>query len=300
MTGSGRVGVFGLGSMGSGVATSLLRAGVDTAGFDVAEEATARFAAAGGRTGPVETLAPTLSAAIVMVVNAAQTEDLLFGSGRLADLLPPRSLIMGCATVAPEFARRLEARLAEREMLYLDAPVSGGSVKAAQGALTIMASGSSSAFEAARPILDAMAAKVFELGDSAGSGSAMKAINQMLAGIHIAATAEAMTFGLTQGVAPDRCLEIISQCAGTSWMFENRGPHIASGDYTPHSAVEIFVKDLGIVSDIARDARFAAPLAATALQQFLAAAGMGLGREDDAAVAKVYARNAGLRLPGAS
>jgi 3-hydroxyisobutyrate dehydrogenase-like beta-hydroxyacid dehydrogenase len=120
----------------------------------------------------------------------------------------------------------------------------------------------------------------------------------LLAGVHIAAAAEAMTFGMTQGVKPKQCLDVISQCAGTSWMFENRGPHIVDGDYAPRSAVDIFVKDLGIVSDIAREARFSAPLTAAALQQYLAASGMGLGREDDAAVAKVYARNAGLTLPG--
>ena len=126
----------------------------------------------------------------------------------------------------------------------------------------------------------------------------MKVINQLLAGIHIAAAAEAITFGMTQGVDPAKTVEVISKCAGPPWMFENRGPHIAQGDYPPHPAVDIFVKDLGIVSDIARSARFSAPLTATALQQFLAASGAGLGREDDAAVAKIYARNAGLTLPG--
>ena len=126
----------------------------------------------------------------------------------------------------------------------------------------------------------------------------MKAVNQLLAGVHIAAMAEAMTFGMTQGVSPEKFMDVIPKCAGTSWMLENRGPHIAAGDYTPHSAVDIWPKDLGIVLDIAKSAKFAAPVTAAALQQFLAASGSGLGREDDAAVAKVYARNAGLTLPG--
>ena len=298
MTEPFKVGVFGLGSMGSGIARSLRHAGLDTAGFDVNADAVARFAAEGGSTGAAEALAPALSAAVIVVVNAAQTDDLLFGATPLADLLPRDAVVLGCATVPPEAARNFESRLADRGLHYLDAPISGGARKAAEGALTIMASGTPEAFDASRPVLDAMAAKVFALGDAAGAGSAMKAVNQMLAGIHIAAAAEAMAFGMTQGVAPDRCLDVISQCAGTSWMFENRGAHIAAGDYAPRSAVEIFVKDLGIVSDIARAARFSAPLAAAALQQFLAASGMGLGGEDDAAVAKVYARNAGLRLPG--
>jgi 3-hydroxyisobutyrate dehydrogenase-like beta-hydroxyacid dehydrogenase len=161
-----------------------------------------------------------------------------------------------------------------------------------------MASGTAEAFTAARFALDATASTVFELGDSAGAGSAMKAVNQLLAGVHIAAMAEAITFGMTQGITPDKFVDVISQCAGTSWMLENRGPHIVAGDYTPHSSVDIWPKDLGIVLDIARSAKFSAPLTAAALQQFLAASGSGLGREDDAAVAKVYARNAGLTLPG--
>jgi 3-hydroxyisobutyrate dehydrogenase-like beta-hydroxyacid dehydrogenase len=161
-----------------------------------------------------------------------------------------------------------------------------------------MAAGTAEAFAAARPVLDATAETVFELGDRAGAGSAMKAVNQLLAGVHIATMAEAMTFGMTQGIAPETFLEVIPQCAGTSWMLENRAPHIVAGDYTPHSAVDIWPKDLGIVMDIARGAKFGAPIAAAALQQYLAASGMGLGREDDAAVAKLYARNAGLSLPG--
>ena len=207
-------------------------------------------------------------------------------------------MVIACATVAPDFAREMAARAAEAGVLYLDAPISGGSAKAAEGKLSVMASGAPEAFAAARPVLDAIAETVFELGDAAGAGSAMKAVNQMLAGVHIAAMAEAITFGMTQGVEPARFLEVISRCAGTSWMLENRAPHVVEGDYAPRSSVDIWPKDLGIVLDIARRAKFGAPLTAAALQQFLAASGSGLGGEDDAAVAKVYARNAGLRLPG--
>ena len=292
------VGVFGLGSMGSGMAASLLRAGARVHGFDTDAQAVARFERAGGAGGDPAGIAATLDIAVIVVVNATQIEAVLFGENGISERLPKGAVIVACATVPPDFARTTEARLSRLGLLYLDAPISGGAAKAANGALTIMASGKPEAFDAAAPALGAVAEKVFRLGDAAGPGSAMKAVNQMLAGVHIAAAAEAMTFGMTQGVEPARCLEVISQCAGTSWMFENRGAHIADGDYAPRSAVEIFVKDLGIVGDIARAARFSAPLTAAALQQFLAAAGMGLGREDDAAVAKVYARNAGLTLPG--
>jgi 3-hydroxyisobutyrate dehydrogenase-like beta-hydroxyacid dehydrogenase len=181
---------------------------------------------------------------------------------------------------------------------YLDAPISGGSAKSAEGRLSVMASGTAEAFKAAKPVLDATAETVFELGTSAGAGSAMKSVNQMLAGTHIAMMAEAMTFGMTQGIEPQQFYDVISKCAGTSWMLENRAPHIIEGDYTPHSSVDIWPKDLGIVMDIAKTANFEAPITAMALQQFLAASSAGLGKEDDAAVAKIYARNANLELPG--
>jgi len=231
-------------------------------------------------------------------LNAAQTEAVLFGPGGWAKNLRKGVAIIACATVAPEFARTCAARCAEMGLHYLDAPISGGAAKAALGKLSIMASGTQATFDAAAPALDAMAETIFRLGDEAGSGSAMKAVNQLLAGVHIAAMAEALTFGMTQGVAPAKFVEVISQCAGTSWMLENRAPHIVDGDYTPRSSVDIWPKDLGIVLDIAKSAKFGAPLTAAALQQFLAASGSGHGGEDDAAVAKVYARNAGLKLPG--
>jgi 3-hydroxyisobutyrate dehydrogenase/2-hydroxy-3-oxopropionate reductase len=284
--------------MGLGMARSLLRAGHTVHGFDVNDVAVSQFREEGGAAGAAHEALPQCGIAVTVVVNAAQTEAVLFGGTGIAAQLPEGAVVIGCATVPAAFAREMERRLAEKGLRYLDAPISGGAAKAADGKLTMMTGGKPEAYARAEPALAAMAEKVFRLGDEAGPGSAMKMVNQLLAGVHIAAAAEAITFGMTQGIEPAQCVEVISQCAGTSWMFENRGPHIAGGDYTPRSAVEIFVKDLGIVGDIARQERFAAPLAAAALQQFLAASGMGHGREDDAAVAKVYARNAGLTLPG--
>jgi 3-hydroxyisobutyrate dehydrogenase-like beta-hydroxyacid dehydrogenase len=188
-------------------------------------------------------------------------------------------------------------RCADYGVHYLDAPISGGAAKAAAGRLSIMASGTVQAFAAAAAVLDATAEKVFTLGDAAGAGSAMKAVNQLLAGVHIAAMAEALTFGLSQGVSAEKFVEVIPECAGTSWMLENRAPHIVTGDYTPHSSVNIWPKDLGIVLDIARGAGFEAPVTEAALAQFVEAAAMGLGGEDDAAVAKVYAARVGVVLP---
>lgn len=292
-----KVGVIGLGSMGYGIAASLLRGGHQVWGADVNADAVRRLIEEGAAEDLAEAV-PELDALVVVVLNAAQVEDVLLGVTGMVPRLRKGAIVICCVTVAPEFARRMAARCDQAGVLYLDAPISGGSVKAAAGRLSVMASGSQAAFAAARPVLDATAEKMFDLGDKAGMGSAMKAVNQMLAGVHIAAMAEAITFGMTQGIAPETFLEVIPDCAGTSWMLENRAPHVVAGDYTPHSAVDIWPKDLGIVLDAARAAKFAAPLTAAALQQFIAASGSGLGREDDAAVAKVYARNAGLTLPG--
>ena len=298
MTTSTTVAVIGLGSMGYGMAQSLVRAGHETVGHDVTSAQTERFRAEGGASGTLAERAGEFDAVVVVVLNAAQTEAVLFGDDGIVPRLKKGAVVLSCATVAPDFARDMERRCRDHGVHYLDAPISGGSVKAAAGKLSVMAAGTTDAFAAARPVLDAVAETVFELGDAAGPGSAMKAVNQLLAGVHIAAMAEAMTFGMTQGVTPDLFMKVIPQCAGTSWMLENRGPHVVDGDYTPRSSVNIWPKDLGIVLDIARAARFGAPVTAAALQQFLAAAGSGLGGEDDAAVAKVYARNAGITLPG--
>ena len=290
--------VIGLGSMGFGIASSILDAGHTTYGYDLNTQAVNRFREAGGGAGDLDAVAADLDGVVVVVLNAAQTEAVLFGDAGVVPNMKSGAVVVACATVPPEFARDMAARCAERGVHYLDAPMSGGSVKAMQGQLSFMASGTPETFAAARPILDAAAETVFELGDEAGAGSAMKAVNQLLAGVHIATMAEALTFGMTQGIEPDQFLKVISKCAGTSWMLENRAPHIVEGDYTPHSSVDIWPKDLGIVLDIARSAKFSAPITAAALQQFLAASGSGLGQEDDAAVAKVYARNVGLKLPG--
>jgi 3-hydroxyisobutyrate dehydrogenase len=284
--------------MGFGMACSALRDGHAVWGHDVSPHAVARFRAEGGRAENLADVASDLDSLVVVVLNAAQTETVLSGADGLMARMRAGAAVLSCATVPPAFARRMETEAEARGLHYLDAPISGGAMRAAEGRLTVMASGRPEAFAAARPVLDAMAEKVFELGDRAGAGSAMKAANQMLAGIHIAAMGEALTFAMTQGIEPETFLEVISQSAGTSWMLENRAPHVIDGDYTPRSAIAIWPKDLGIVLDIAREARFGAPVTAAAMQQFLAAAGMGLAAEDDAAVAKVYARNAGLRLPG--
>ncbi len=290
--------VVGLGSMGMGMAGSLLRAGHRVFGVDVNPEPVERLVADGGLAAPLNEAVAASDIVVLVVLNAAQTEGVLFGENGCADAMRPGMSVIACATVPPAFARDMEARAKQRGLLYLDAPISGGALRAASGELSIMASGSQEAFDAAAPALDAMAANVFDVGRSAGAGSAMKAVNQLLAGVHIAAMGEAMAFAASQGLDLERVVEVITRSAGNSWMFENRAPHVVEADYAPRSAINIWPKDLGIVSDIAAEAHLPVPIAETALAQFRAAAEAGDGAIDDAAVVKVYARAAGLKLPG--
>ena len=295
------LGVIGLGSMGYGAAVSALKRGVPTWGLDLNPAACERFAADGGRIAatPAE-LAQHCDVLLLLVVNAAQTEELLFGSGALAATLKPGSVVIASATVDPALPPQWEAKLAERGLWLIDGPVSGGAKKAAEGAMTVMASGKPEAFAAAGEVLDAFAGKVYRLGDRAGIGSTVKMVNQHLAGVHIATACEAMALGMRAGADPAQLYEVICNSAGMSWMFQNRVPHILEGDYRPLSAVNIFVKDLGIVLDAARKLAFPLPLAAAAHQLYLATAAAGHGGEDDSAVIKFYAELAGLELPKAA
>ena len=292
------VGIVDLGAMGLGVARTLLRKGFALHACDVRADVLATIAAEGARTcsAPAD-LAPAVDALIVLVVNADQTDAVLFGADGAAARLKPGSVVIASPTVPPHYAEQLGARLAAMGLHHLDAPVSGGAARAASGELTVMASGTAAAFAAAEPVLAAIAAKVYRLGDHSGMGSKVKMINQLLAGVHIAAATEAMALGIRAGIDPDALYEVISNSAGASWMFQNRVPHILSGDYTPLSAVNIFVKDLGIVLDSARKFTFPLPLTSAAHQMYLATSAAGLGGEADSAVIKMFQRLTGIDLP---
>ena len=295
------VGVIGLGAMGMGMAQSLRRAGHVVNVFDVRAEVAQKFAAEGGvACASLADIAKASDVLVSVVVNAAQTESVLMGDGTAQsgciNHLKPGSVFVMCSTVDPAFSVGLEKTLNAKGLLYIDAPISGGAAKAASGQMTMMTAGTPEAYAKAEPFLNAMAAKVYKLGDSAGAGSKVKIINQLLAGVHIAAAAEAMALGLREGVDPEALYEVITHSAGNSWMFENRMAHVLAADYTPLSAVDIFVKDLGLVLDMARASKFPLPLSSTAHQMFMQASTAGFAKEDDSAVIKIFP---GIELPKA-
>ena len=289
------VGLIGLGAMGSGMAQSLRRAGHTPCVFDVRSSVAQAFAKDGGNAcaTPAE-LARQCSVVVSVVVNAAQTEDVLFGEAGCAGVMQPGNVFVMCSTVDPNWSVTLEARLAALGILYIDAPISGGAARAASGEMTMMSAGKPEAYTVAEPFLRAMAGTLYKLGDKAGAGSTVKIINQLLAGVHIAAAAEAMALGLREGVDPAALYEVITHSAGNSWMFENRMAHVLAADYTPLSSVDIFVKDLGLVLDMARASKFPLPLSSTAHQMFMQASTAGFAKEDDSAVIKIFP---GIELP---
>lgn len=286
--------------MGMGAALNLAAKGFAPTGCDLRAPARDELRGAGGAAVAVaDDLPDGLDVLALFVVNHAQVDEVLFGPRGAALRLRPGGVVLCCVTMAPADARALADRLAGLGKLLLDAPVSGGSAASRAGSMVVMASGPAEAFEIARPVLGAIAGKVWNLGAEIGAGSTVKMVNQLLAGVHIAAAAEALALGIRAGADPRTLYEVISASAGSSWMWQNRVPHILEGDDTPRSAVDIFVKDLGIVLDQARALTFPLPLAASAHQLFLAAAAGGQGPRDDAFVIRVWQALTGIELPNA-
>ena len=296
-----KVAVVGLGAMGMGIAKSSLRAGLDTVGCDVSKDKRSTFSQAGGVVAVTSAQAAVGADCLaIVVVNQEQTEAVLFGENSASTVLPKGAVVLGCATVTPDYARDVSSRLSSMGLFYLDAPISGGSIKAANGQLSVMCSGVPDAHARARLFLNAISENVFALGDEAGVGSTMKMINQLLVGVHIAAAMEALALGIKSGIDAETLFEVITLSAGNSWIFEDRVPHVLNNDYSPKSAVDIFVKDLGIVLDAGKREGFPLPVSTAAFKQFVAANNMGLGGEDDAAIIKVYSTLSSIKLPDGS
>jgi 3-hydroxyisobutyrate dehydrogenase len=270
------------------MAKNLLARRFEVRGYDVRAEAVEALARDGGfaASSPVEA-AREADALVLMVVNAAQAESVLFDEEAL-EALPPSGIVVLMATCAPGSVAALATRVEAAGRRFVDAPVSGGVVGAAGGTLTIMAAASRETFEAARPVLDAMGDKVFHVGESPGQGATVKTVNQLLCGVHIAVAAEAFALAAKVGVDLGVLLEVMSGSAASSWMLKNRGPRMLEADPEVASAVDIFVKDLGIVLEAGREAKAALPLAAVAHQLFLAASGRGDGAADDSQVIRTY------------
>lgn len=293
-----RVAFVGLGAMGLPMAEQLVKQQMHVTGFDMRAEAVAKLVAVGGHgAASAADAARDAEALVVMVVNADQAEAVLFADGALAALAPNATVVV-MATCAPARIAAIAGKVADSGRHFVDAPVSGGVAGATAGTLTIMAAAPKAVFDRAKPLLSAMGSNLYHLGEMAGQGAAMKTVNQLLAGIHIAAAAEGLALAEREGIDPALALEILSGSAASSWMLKHRGPRMVADDGKVTSAVDIFVKDLGLVLDAGRAAKMGLPLAAAAHQLFIAASGMGLGGRDDSQVIETY-RALGSKKKGA-
>lgn len=278
----------GLGAMGLPMARNLLARGYPVRGIDLSAQSLAALAAAGGT--PATDAADGARGAdmlILMVVNAAQAEQVLFADGALA-ALNADGIVCLMATCPPGAVEKIAARVAAAGRRFVDAPVSGGVAGASAASLTIMAACERATFDAARPVFEAIGQRIFHVGERAGQGATVKTVNQLLCGVHIAVVAEAFALAAKVGVDLAVLLEIMGGSSASSWMLKDRGPRMLQAEPEVTSAVDIFVKDLGIVLEAGREAKCALPIAALAHQMFLAASGRGDGRADDSQVIRSY------------
>ena len=287
-----RLGFVGLGAMGSPMAGRLTEAGFELKVFDVVAERARPLVELGAESAASPKEAAEGSEALVlMVANAAQASGVLFGEGGVAEALPEGAAVVVMSTIGPEAVRDLTDALADRGLHTLDAPVSGGVARAEKGDLLIMAGGPQDLFEELRPVLEAMGSSVVHCGPRVGDGQAVKLVNQLLCGVHIAAAAEALAYAEALGLDPRFVFETIRHGAANSFMLEDRGERMLEEEYVPpKSALDIFVKDMGLVSKAAEEQGFEAPLASAALGMYLAGRDAGLGTEDDSGVIRVLRR----------
>ncbi|KAJ5880989.1 uncharacterized protein N7473_012042 [Penicillium subrubescens] len=289
------VGFVGLGAMGFGMATHLVKEGYPVHGFDVFPASVERFKAAGGI--PASSLKESADGKeyyVCMVASAPQVQSVLFGEDGIVSALPQNATLLLCSTVPASYAQSVAAELqslGRGDIQFIDAPVSGGAKRAADGTLSIMAGASDAALEKGKFLLQAMsdANKLYLVPGGIGAGSNMKMVHQVLAGIHILGASEAMGFAAQLGLDATKTADAIKSSDSWTWMHENRLQRMLEEDWHPGaSALTIILKDVGIITTSARQNQFPTPLCSTAEQVYLSALLQGYGPVDDSSMVRQY------------
>jgi 3-hydroxyisobutyrate dehydrogenase-like beta-hydroxyacid dehydrogenase len=270
--------------MGMGVVRSLLRGGFATHVRDVRGEAEREAAALGATChASAGALAAACEVAIILVVDA----------GGAITALPAGGIVMVSSTVDPDYVAALAPRIAAAGGALVDAPVSGGPRRAADGAMTMMIAGEAAALARCDVLLAAIASKVFRVGARPGDAAKFKIVNNLLAAVNLAAGAEALALAAKAGLDLAQVVAVVNASSGGSWIFADRMPRALAGDFAPHAATRILTKDVGIAVDFALRHGVAAPLAEAAHAAFAATVAAGFGDDDDAAIVQWSLRNAG-------
>lgn len=279
---------IGLGAMGRPMVARLLDAGHQLTAYDVDPGAVGTLGERVKGAASAAEAADGADVLAVMVATPAQVDDVLFGDRGAAQALRDGAVVLVMATIGPAAVQSLAARLAEHGVLTVDAPVSGGVARATTGDLLMMVSGPESALARVRPLLDAMSAKAPVVGADPGDGQKVKLVNQLLCGVHIAAAAEGLAYAEALGLDAEACWEVVRHGAAASFMLDDRGDRMVHGAGADvRSALDIFVKDMGLVLAAARDSVYPAPLASVAEQLYLTGRRAGLGATDDSRLIEV-------------
>eukprot|EP00560_Eucampia_antarctica_P005875 CAMPEP_0197838966 /NCGR_PEP_ID=MMETSP1437-20131217/40292_1 /TAXON_ID=49252 ORGANISM="Eucampia antarctica, Strain CCMP1452" /NCGR_SAMPLE_ID=MMETSP1437 /ASSEMBLY_ACC=CAM_ASM_001096 /LENGTH=572 /DNA_ID=CAMNT_0043447553 /DNA_START=43 /DNA_END=1761 /DNA_ORIENTATION=- len=316
------VSVIGIGAMGGGIARALLKSSDinSVIGYDVSEELTRAFyeeaqtvskecSIGEGDNGiPIcveDVILPNnkTNVLILVLVNEAQCQQVC--SSILSTNNDDKSLgsmtIVLCSTVRATWVRETSSQFEERGIAFVDCPISGGPIRALAGKLSIMAScNDEHVLTSLRPLWKAMAGEdenIHMIPGGSGMGSTAKMVHQLLAGVHVVCSAEALTLAAKAGLDPEQMYKIVNGAAGHSWMFQDRGARmIQSPGEEVKSALNIFVKDLDIVHSESRAFQSPIPIASAALQQFISGQSLGLGKSDDSQVIQVYEKLANISV----
>jgi 3-hydroxyisobutyrate dehydrogenase-like beta-hydroxyacid dehydrogenase len=285
-----RISFVGLGAMGVPMAGALVNSGFQITVFDVVAQRVQSLVDLGASaSGSPREAVENTDVLVLMVANADQAEEALFGVDGAAASMKPGTSLAVTSTIGPEAIRRIAGRLQEYEVGVLDVPVSGGTARAERGDLLIMAGGERSLFDNLSELLEVMGSSVVYCGESVGDGQSVKLVNQLLCGVHIAAAGEALAYASSLGLDPRFVFETIKHGAANSFMLEDRGERMLDGEFTPaKSALDIFVKDLDLVLDAAGPKSSRLPISSAARQTFREGASVGLGAEDDSGVVRVF------------
>jgi 3-hydroxyisobutyrate dehydrogenase len=294
----GAVGFIGLGNMGRPMALNLVKHGFALVVHDIDPAKVERLRERGAK---VEATAERVAAAadrtIVMVETTAQAEAVIAGEASIIQSARPGHIVVCMSTIDPFAARRLAERLAARNVAMLDAPVSGGTTRAASGELSVIVGGPAATFEACRDLFKAMGTNIFHVGGP-GQGLAMKLVNNMLIQVNRVAVAEALVMGVKAGLDPRTIFEVIRVSTGTSHAFETGVPKILARDFTPGGTVDITYKDQELETAFAKQLGVPLLLANVTQQLYQMARAAGLNKEDGLAVIKVLEQLAGVRVGG--
>ena len=280
--------IVGVGNMGGGMAANLLAKGWHVLVRDIDPLKVEELVQKGAINQSIQAqIAPDLIAIIVCVVEAVQTEEVLFGEDGLAYQLQPNQTVILCPTILPQDVESFAARLAARGIHTIDAPMSGGPVRAADGTMSLMVACPEAVFAQNAELLNALSSKLFNISEKPGDAARTKLVNNLLAGINLVGAAEALALAHKLGLDATKTLDVIEQSSGQSWIGSDRMRRALAGDYAPRAHVTLLEKDTRLALECAAAAGFQGPLGAAASNVFAQAHAAGLASEDDAAVFKV-------------